>query len=125
MTNQSFESIYESLTPSHLQPLNQGRDCPALKARLFRLADTIASGASISDLSVEEQQLMDHVNQCGACRSLYESAVYFAQQDRIEVTRQSPDSRSLTSGSECIPPIIAPRQNRKDSGLDGQTGFES
>ena len=56
--------------------LDGGKQCPPFKSRLFHLADRVIAHEA---LDKEQQALMEHIEKCHMCRSIYSGAIYFSQ----------------------------------------------
>ena len=110
MNSEHIENGTEAVQEStKVLPLDGGRHCPPFKARLFDLADHFLSGESLDEA---QEQLMNHVEACRACRSIYNSAIYFANVPlpdpaqnafaELERTRDEGTLRKLQTGRKRI-----------------------
>lgn len=61
---------------SRVKSLNEGKQCPPFKSMLYDLADCVIAH---EDLDEEQQALMEHIEKCHMCRSIYSGAIYFSQ----------------------------------------------
>jgi len=66
MTDRTYEQAVAEHWPKDRLPAHEGTRCPPFRATLYRLAESLANG---QPLTPQLQQVHEHLDECGACRS--------------------------------------------------------
>ena len=85
MTDKTYEQVSAEHWPTDRLPVDDGERCPPFHATLFRLAEAIARN---SPLTREFQELNEHLNDCGACRSTVSETVSLLNSMSMESPRE-------------------------------------
>ncbi len=82
-THRIENPAWDEIEAHALPRYGDGSECPAFTLDLIDLARKTAEGIALSS---EEQQRHEHVTRCAACRSVYDSGLWFLQRDTNHVT---------------------------------------
>lgn len=66
MTDRTYEQAVAEHWPKDRLPAHEGTRCPPFRATLYRLAESLANNRP---LTPQLQQVHEHLDECGACRS--------------------------------------------------------